>query len=284
MLKRTSELALQFTKMQGAGNDFVVFDNRKYELLLDEIISITPRLCHRRFGVGADGVLVLQPSEKADYRMIYRNADGSDAGMCGNGARCLASFAVRAGFGHDLRFLVHAELYEARVEQGEEKVEVKFPVEPQPQELSAFYGRPAVSVYSGTEHVVCWTPPELLEQEDRLREEGAGIRYNKALFPKGTNVNFIHAESESGPIIMKTYERGVEDLTLACGTGALASAASHHHKTHPHTAGQFSYEVQCSGGALQTSFSYDAAEKRYRELRLSGPVAFVFEGVYHITP
>lgn len=284
MLKRTSELALKFTKMQGAGNDFVVFDNREYELLLDEIISITPRLCHRRFGVGADGVLVLQPSDKADYRMIYRNADGSDAGMCGNGARCLASFAVRSGFGRKLRFLVHAETYRAQVEEGEQKVEVQFPVRPQAGDFMEFNHRPALSVYSGTEHVVCWTPPKLLEQEDRLREEGAAIRYNKTLFPKGTNVNFIHAESENGPIIMKTYERGVEDLTLACGTGALASAVSHHHKAKKNVPGRFSYEVQCSGGALQTSFSYDAAEKCYRDLCLSGPVAFVFEGVYHITP
>lgn len=284
MLKRTTELALKFTKMQGAGNDFVVFDNREYGLLLDEIIAITPRLCHRRFGVGADGVLVLQPSEKADYRMIYRNADGSDAGMCGNGGRCLASFAVRAGFSPELSFLVHGQTYRAQVEEGEERVHVRFPVTPEASAPLEFYSRPALSVYSGTEHVVSWASPEVLDDEDRLREEGAAIRYNQRMFPKGTNVNFIHPASDDGPIIMKTYERGVEDLTLACGTGALASAVGHHHKSRGHQAGSFSYEVQCSGGTLQTSFTYDDEAKRYRELRLSGPVAFVFEGVYHIAP
>lgn len=284
MLKRTSELALKFTKMQGAGNDFVVFDNREYGLLLDEIISITPRLCHRRFGVGADGVLVLQPVDKADYRMIYRNADGSDAGMCGNGARCLASFAVRAGFERKLNFLVHGLNYKATVEEGEEFVHVEFPIDTVAGEPLNFFGRESLYVYSGTEHVVSWTEPELLENEDLLREQGSEIRYLKELFPRGTNVNFIHAESEEGPIIMKTYERGVEDLTLACGTGALASAVSHHSKTSRKSTGRYSYDVHCSGGLLKTSFAYDAESGLYNHLSLSGPVAFVFDGIYHITP
>lgn len=271
--------SLKFTKMQGAGNDFVVFDNRDYGFLLDEIIAITPRLCHRRFGVGADGVLVLEPSEKADYRMIYRNSDGSDAGMCGNGARCLARFAVRAGFPAKLSFMVHAEMYRADVTEG--NVTVQFPVKPTPGETMQLFDRDAIEVYSGTEHVVTWTKHEDLDDEPLLRNQGRDIRNRADLFPKGTNVNFVWPEKGTGQIFMKTYERGVEDLTLACGTGALATAVSHHKKFTPTEDGSFSFDIKCSGGVLKTSFEYDHNTKSYSNLCLTGPAVIAFDGTYY---
>ncbi|AXJ01629.1 diaminopimelate epimerase [Cyclonatronum proteinivorum] len=266
--------------MHGAGNDFVVFDNRTYGFLLDEIIALTPRLCHRRFGVGADGVLVLEPSERADYRMVYRNADGSDAGMCGNGARCLARFAVRSGFPEKVSFMVHGSRYEAEVTaQG---VTVAFPVEPKPSAPLSLLGREAVAINSGTEHVVTWVESETLQDEPALRDQGREIRNKLELFPTGTNVNFACTARESNQIYLKTYERGVEDLTLACGTGALATAVAHHHKTKPEESGAFTYEILCSGGTLKTSFEYDPGEQRYRTLRLSGPALFTFDGTYFL--
>ena len=271
---------IKFFKMQGAGNDFIVFDNRDYGFLLDEIISLTPRLCHRRFGAGADGVLVLQESKKADYRMIYRNADGSDAGMCGNGARCLARFAVSKGFQSTLQFLVHDQLYKAEV--SEEHVTIHFPVKPKPGAFIHLEGFEALVVYSGTEHVVLWVDQEKLDDEPWLRQCGHTVRYNQSLFPNGTNVNFIPLQSNDSNIQMKTYERGVEDLTLACGTGALATAVSHHRKTSPLASGLFEYSIQSNGGILKTSFQFDDKTGEYSNLTLTGPALFVFEGSYYL--
>ncbi|MCC5934366.1 MAG: diaminopimelate epimerase [Balneolales bacterium] len=272
--------SIAFTKMHGAGNDFVVFDNRTYGFLLDEIIALTPRLCHRRFGVGADGVLVLEPSERADYRMIYRNADGSDAGMCGNGARCLARFAVRSGFPEKLSFMVHGSRYEAEVNKNE--VSVFFPVEPKAGEFLTLFDRDALEIYSGTDHVVTWVDAGTLDDEALLRSQGRDIRNRQELFPKGTNVNFACEAQSPNQIYMKTYERGVEDLTLACGTGALATAVAHHHKKKPEADGSFSYEILCSGGTLKTSFRYNSEGRHYTGLRLSGPAVFTFDGTYFL--
>ncbi len=266
--------------MQGAGNDFVVFDNRQYGFLLNEIIAITPRLCHRRFGVGADGVLVLEPCDEADYRMIYRNADGSDAGMCGNGGRCIARFAVKNGFSEKHSFMVHNQKYEATVNGGD--VRIKFPVKPLPGDELSLFECPAVFVNSGTEHVVTWVESDLIHNEPELRRRGREIRNRTDLFPKGTNVNFI-PDAESGfQLDMRTYERGVEDLTLACGTGALASAVTHHNRFRKDQSGHFSYEIHCSGGYLHTSFDYERETGTYTNLELKGPASFVFEGSYFV--
>ena len=272
---------LSFTKMQGAGNDFVVFDNRKYNFQLDEIIKLTPRLCHRRFGVGADGLLVLDTKvTDANYRMIYRNADGSDAGMCGNGARCLARFANNNGFGTNLTFMVHDKAYKAEVSETE--VTILFPVEPKPTDFIEIESCKALEVYSGTDHVVLWIDDNLIENEPELRKMGRKIRNMTSLFPRGTNVNFIPKSSSAKSIRMKTYERGVEDLTLACGTGALATAVSYHKLNHSGESGDFSYEIESNGGILKTSFNYDSSVNKYSNLKLTGPAVFVFEGTYFI--
>lgn len=267
--------------MQGAGNDFIVFDNRQYNFLLDEIIAMTPKLCHRRFGAGADGVLVLQESKNdTDYRMIYRNADGSDAGMCGNGARCLARFAVNQGFPDSLSFMVHNQQYKAQVNSSE--VTISFPVEPKPDNFIEINGYEALKVYPGTEHVVVWIENEKLSDESWLRECGRNIRYDSKRFPEGTNVNFISKHFSEGIIEMKTYERGVEDLTLACGTGALATAVSYHKKYFGGNPGEFQFMLQSLGGILKTELEFDQKSGSYKNLKLTGPADFVFEGTYHL--
>lgn len=272
---------ITFYKMQGAGNDFIVFDNRDYGFLLHEIISFTPRLCHRRFGAGADGVLVLDDAVgKAGYRMVYRNADGSDAGMCGNGARCIARFAVKKGFPEKHTFLVHDRTYSAEVNG--ENVTIDFPVEPVPKDLPEMHGSEAVFVHSGTEHVVTWVDEPLLDNKPELTSRGREIRQNRKLFPTGTNVNFISPIGNDGQLRMMTYERGVEDLTLACGTGALACSVAYHHKFKQGTPGHFNFDVICEGGPLQTSFNYNAESNSYHSLKLTGPAVFVFEGTYFI--
>lgn len=272
---------LSFHKMQGTGNDFVVFDNRAHGLSMDEIINLTPRLCDRKFGIGADGVLALERpvNQDIDFTMIYRNADGSDAGMCGNGARCLAMFAAHHGFQSSLNFNVHESEYTARVDKIENQVSVHFPDVEIPNwiEVNDFK---LLQLYPGTEHVVCFVDSKKLELEEELVETGGKIRYSDLLNPPGTNVNFISLNHDAS-ISLQTYERGVENLTLACGTGAIASAISSHYISGSDI-GHFEIDVKVKGGTLNVSFSFDAELKAYQQVTLKGPAEFVYEGTIHI--
>lgn len=264
-----------FTKMQGAGNDFVVLNNFELGLSIDEIIDLTPTLCHRKFGIGADGLLVLERPKKSrtHFTMIYRNADGSDAGMCGNGARCLALFASKKGLGENLRFSVHESIYEAEIKKN--KVEVLFPDVPSPK-IIEIEGHELVQVYPGTEHVVKRVPRSYLEQDDCLVNIGRKLRYHQKLNPPGSNVNYMTVSTDDC-LHVQTYERGVENLTMACGTGAIASAiAAHflkaHHATHKKTT------VKLRGGTLKVYFSFSKKENVYTNIKLKGPAHFVFSG------
>lgn len=268
---------ITFHKMEGAGNDFVLIDNRTHGLSMEEIISITPTLCDRKFGIGADGLLVLEASQKdgIDYTMIYRNADGSDAGMCGNGGRCIALFASNHGFGNTQTFSVHDAIYTAKVDKIEHEVSIGFPDALAPKKIQ-INKKKYVQVYTGTEHIVSFEELERLEDEEDLVAEGAFIRNHPVLNPPGTNVNFVCIEDED-TIFLQTYERGVENLTLACGTGALASAIATHFSSK--TAGNtFNYSVTVKGGQLGVSFTFNETTNTYTHLILSGPANFVFTG------
>lgn len=269
---------LSFYKMQGAGNDFVVLDNRDEALSLDDIIELSPRLCDRRYGVGADGVLVLELSETADYRMVYRNADGSDAGMCGNGARCLAVFARFLGFPKQLSFIVHDTLYRATL--GPNKATIHFPMNVQVEEVSAEPNAPLLQLYTGTEHVVKSTDHDKLSEEELLVREGRRLRYHELFQPAGTNVNFIHG-LQKDRLEIQTYERGVENLTLACGTGAIAGALAWHYRQHSSDPVN-NYSVEAKGGTLNVLFEYHSASRTYSAIKLEGPAHFVFEGSFYL--
>ena len=268
--------SIEFYKMEGAGNDFVVIDNRNNGFTLDEIVTFSPKLCHRRFGVGADGVLVLEKPQIPDvnYTLIYRNADGSDAGMCGNGARCMAFFASKNGFPSSQIFNVHNVIYSATI-LGDENIEISFPDVSSPKNIS-FDGFALVKVHTGTEHVVEFTDTAKLEDEDALVKEGRTIRLHPKLNPPGTNVNFVCINNNEN-IDLQTYERGVENLTLACGTGALASAiATHFKKQSKSTDSKVTINVK--GGTLVASFHFDPAAKTYTNIKLSGPAHIVYKG------
>ncbi|MEX0681351.1 MAG: diaminopimelate epimerase [Balneolales bacterium] len=211
-----------FEKMHGAGNDFIVIDARAADFSIDLIKNNTARLCHRRTGIGADGILMLDRSKKNDYSMHYLNADGSEAGMCGNGARCLAHFAFRHGFSSDVSFDVHGLTYQASVHNS--YVSVQFPVDPKPL-LKTIEGVIWCVVDAGTEHIVSIDKKNPDIPEEELRQTGRRLRNRIDLFPHGTNVNFANVLDENR-LELITYERGVEDLTLACGTGAIATAIS----------------------------------------------------------
>lgn len=272
--------SLSFTKMQGAGNDFVVIDNREQIFSNEDIIKLAPKLCNRRFGIGADGILALHTPDdpSLDYTMFYRNADGSDAGMCGNGARCLALYAARAGLGSHLAFNVHDTIYKAEVNSAKGCVTISFPMEVNLHKID-IDGEPAIyQLYTGTEHIVLETPESVFKDDEQLRARGKQLRNHTQFNPPGTNVNFIVGKTADA-IRIKTFEKGVEDLTLACGTGAIAAALSWHHIQQADSSAG-SIKVHADGGDLQVNFKYNDIPNGYYAISLSGGAQIVFEGTY----
>lgn len=273
-----SNYTLPFTKMQGAGNDFVILDNRELGLSDEEIAELAPSVCTRKYGVGADGIMALTPAreEAVDYTMIYRNPDGSNAGMCGNGARCMALFAYSLGFEVQHAFNVHDQVYEAHI-KGENAVTISFPMQASAKEIQV-EGQQVYQIHTGTEHIVLPVEPEELNKEGELRNRGKALRYHSRFQPKGTNVNFISGK-EPNALKLQTYERGVEGLTLACGTGAIASALIWH-ELQEQDAGDHIYTVETEGGILKVHFSFDADTQTYSQIKLEGPAHFVFTGEF----
>lgn len=215
---------IQFTKMTGAGNDFVVIDNRSKQIR--DGSGLARRLCDRRWGIGADGLLLLEPSSLADYAMMYFNADGSYGGMCGNGGRCIAAFAKDRGLAsplHSFEALDH--IYKVSVLGELVELSMKDPANIQMNIMLPIAGKRSVShfVDTGSPHIVV-----LLKRKNELENFpveslGRKIRNLKRFRPEGTNVNFVEIDDDKS-LSMRTYERGVESETLACGTGAIAAA------------------------------------------------------------
>ena len=214
--------------MSGAGNDFVVIDNRKG--VVHDGVAMAKKLCDRRWGIGADGLLLLQSSNSADYRMMYYNADGSYGGMCGNGGRCMARFAVENGIaGTTHVFEALGYLYKSAV--GTEDVELAMK-DPSDIKMNIVLRLGSLVVRghfidTGSPHFVI-PVSQLLRKYKTLSEIpveqlGSRIRRHPVFKPNGTNVNFIE-KKWGNAIRMRTYERGVEAETLACGTGSIASA------------------------------------------------------------
>lgn len=263
---------IQFSKLSGAGNDFIMIDNR--EGILDgNINEWVQKVCRKGMSVGADGVILVEPSDKADFKMRYFNADGSEAETCGNGARCVARFAQLKGIAKPtMKFETLAGLYKAFVSKtGLVKVQMSEPGAPKyhiPLELST-------GKYEG--HFINTGVPHVVVMVDDLNkldvfQVGREIRSHKEFAPAGTNVNFAKS---IGPktIRIRTYERGVEDETLACGTGSIASSIilfRLRKVMSPVT-------VQTQGGQ-QLIISFDSDEKKVYNVFLEGEARLVYEG------
>ncbi len=255
---------IPFVKMHGAGNDFVVLDNRDSRFSLQDLISLAPRLCDRRLGIGADGLLVIEPSSLAEYRMVYRNADGSDAGMCGNGGRCIAAFAISLGFPASHHFECHGHVYAA--ETVNQDIRLDFPTRP-----TVSQNEDGFRIDAGTDHLVVPVPEHRFSDRDFLIETGRRLRHKH-----NANVNFVPEQPQTSVLRLRTYERGVEDLTLACGTGALAAATWRHHAFETAADGEFSIDVRSEGGVLNARFRI--TDGKTHTYQLTGPTARVFEG------
>ncbi len=263
--------------MNGAGNDFVVVDNRdrKISLTTEQIIKI----CDRHRGIGADGVMMLIPcdSKKADWAWDFYNADGSKAAMCGNGSRCFARYIQRVTgtTKNELTFetiagIIHATFQGERVMVNLTKphgLRLSEPVQLKNGVATLHF------LNTGVEHVVMF-----VKNADEMMVCGVGaeIRYHQHYAPKGTNANFVQLLDKNF-IRVRTYERGVENETLACGTGVTASSlisARIHNFTSP-------VKVQVQGGDL-LEVSFDRNGDEFSNVRLTGPATFVFEGKMEI--
>jgi diaminopimelate epimerase len=209
--------------MSGSGNDFIIVDNREKVVKENDLSGFINRICRRKMSVGADGFILIEPSDKADFKWRFFNSDGSKAEMCGNGARCAARFAYVNGIaGESLSFETEAGVISGQVKDDRAKVKMPDPVELRLEyDLELKSGPVTVcSVNTGVPHVVVMK--QTIEDID-VFELGREIRYHEAFAPAGTNVNFI-CQQNQGQLAIRTYERGVENETLACGTGSIAAA------------------------------------------------------------
>jgi diaminopimelate epimerase len=210
-------------KMSGSGNDFILIDHQKPFLKEDHLKNFIRKVCQRRISVGADGLILIERSQKADFKWRFYNSDGSEAEMCGNGGRCAARFAHFKGIaGPSLKFETLAGILSAQVDGKKVKLEMTKPFDLKLDETIFIHEKKMIfsSINTGVPHVVLFV--EDLEEMD-IVPIGKAIRFHSNFAPKGTNVNFIRL-GKGSRIDIRTYERGVEDETLACGTGAVASA------------------------------------------------------------
>lgn len=275
-------MKISFVKMSGAGNDFVVVDNRSG--IITDPAAFTVRVCERRFGIGADGTLMVESHGTAGFTMKYYNADGSNAGMCGNGGRCIARFAFDAGIVTSERFTFEAfgHIYSAeRLQQDRYRLWMKDPSGFRDTHDVAMNERSIKSLYlnTGTDHAVVFLEDNPnLGPMDQLDVTGIGrpMRYHEAYAPKGTNVNFVRVTGDKS-IQIRTYERGVEDETLACGTGSIASAVVATMKGK--VIGPVAVTVR-SGEILEVGFEQNGSG--YKNVTLTGSAYETFRGTIEL--
>ncbi|MCB0481470.1 MAG: diaminopimelate epimerase [Flavobacteriales bacterium] len=263
---------MKFVKYQGAGNDFVLIDNRKGDFPVIGSKNEIQKICNRHFGIGADGLILLETDSKYDFKMVYYNSDGRESTMCGNGGRCIVAFARDIGLiVNACRFLAIDGTHEALIRK--DWVELKM------IDVSGItrIGKDFFIETGSPHYIRIMNSITELEQLD-VRTTGAAIRNGDIFGPRGgTNVNFISFEKDH--IAMRTFERGVEDETLACGTGvtAVAILAAHLAKS---TGNQMS-KVKTLGAELEVSYE-QLSDSKFTQVWLKGPAKKVFEGVIEL--
>lgn len=257
---------IPFQKYHGAGNDFIMVDHRGGFFFDLDDEALIRQLCDRHFGIGADGLISIELTPDADFRMRYFNADGREGSMCGNGGRCAVAFARQAGIQKThFHFLAVDGMHEAFLRENG-WVELKMGNVVAVEQGDGFY-----FLDTGSPHYV-----EFVGDVSAVDVCGRGraIRYNERFREKGTNVNFV--EDEGDGIAVVTYERGVEDETLACGTGITASALAVFLKNNRSAGGEVRIPVRAKGGDLEVRFRKTPAG--FEDIWLCGPTEEVFSG------
>jgi len=265
-------MKIPFYKMSGSGNDFIIIDNRGGAVAEESLDQLIVGACRRKKSAGADGLILVEESTQVDFKWRFFNADGSRAEMCGNGARCAARFACITGIsGPELAFETDAGIVSAQVIQDRVKIRMTDPTGLQTNQTLAVGDTtlPYDFINTGVPHVVM--PADDIEQVDVV-DLGRAVRQHERFSPAGTNVNFVQPIGRNA-IAVRTYERGVEDETLACGTGCAAASLMmrlHHHWDAP-------VEVKTrSGEMLRIYFEEEAGA--FRQVHLEGGARVIYTG------
>jgi len=262
-------MMLHFEKYQGTGNDFIIADNRDQSLNTLSIDNIH-RLCDRHRGIGADGLMLLQEKDGYDFEMKYYNADGNEGSMCGNGGRCITLFAKKIGINKaHFNFFASDGPHEAHIRSAN-YVALRMKDVNQIQEQKGDF-----ILDTGSPHLIRFVRG--IQKLDVVKE-GRTIRYSKDFATNGINVNFIELEKDEESLQIRTYERGVENETLSCGTGATAAALICYHNEN----GFNEVTVKTRGGTLQIEYN-KIADKQFNNIWLCGPAHNVFEGAIDLS-
>jgi diaminopimelate epimerase len=266
-----------FYKYQGTGNDFILFDDRDLDFPTKNH-ELIRRLCDRKFGIGADGLILLQPHSNKSYFMKYYNSDGQESSMCGNGGRCIAAFAMHQKIvANNHLFMAIDGIHEAEGDIiNKDSIWVKLNMK------NVIAGEPRLEntfvLDTGSPHYVQFTTQPVSEID--IIQKAKQIRYNDEFSAKGINVNFVNTLSPNH-IAMRTYERGVEDETLSCGTGVTAAALSMAMLNH-YSSGVYKITVETQGGQLNVSYNYDSDKGLFTDIYLEGPATLVYRGTIEI--
>jgi diaminopimelate epimerase len=258
---------IAFCKYHGTGNDFILIDGRTLKSFPSN--NQIAQLCRRRFGIGADGFIILEESSKADFKMRYYNSDGNISTLCGNGSRCIVQFAKDIGVIQENKTVFESSAGIHYAYLSENKVEIQMPDTTLPLKRNNHY-----FIDTGSPHVIIFKKNV---NEIDVYQEGKNIRYGNLYKTEGTNVNFVEILNEK-TLYVRTYERGVEDETYSCGTGVTAAAITYHflHKNNV----PLNITIHTPGGKLEVKASRN--EKKYSDIWLSGPAEFVFKGIIKI--
>jgi len=258
-------MTIHFSKYQGTGNDFVIIDNRKLDFP-KENTALVIALCDRKFGIGADGLILLETHPSADFRMVYYNADGNESSMCGNGGRCVVAFAKA------LQLISNTTSFEAIDGMHHATIDTEGLVHLQMQDVATLKKEDDYTFLDtgSPHHVVLRDDVKTID----IKEEGAAIRYSDLYGQEGANVNFV-TPKKTNTFAVRTYERGVEDETLSCGTGVTAVALAMYEKG---LASAQDVRLLVEGGSLRVTFK--KGESGYEEIYLIGPATFVFNGTF----
>lgn len=256
-------MKFHFYKYQGTGNDFIIADNRKGEYSLNT--TKIHELCDRRFGIGADGLMLLNQKAGFDFEMKYYNSDGKEGSMCGNGGRCLVKFAYNLGIHRELyRFVASDGIHEAEIDtDGIVSLKMK-----DVKSVRKFHNDFILD--TGSPHYIKMVSNVM---DIDVYKKGSEIRNSKEFEEEGINVNFVEQMREADKILVRTYERGVEDETYSCGTGVTAAALICYHNEN----GFNDVEVKTLGGTLTVEFDR-LDDNKYENIWLCGPAEKVFEG------